>query len=376
MADADRANEDVDADEVEVAEPEPEQHRDDEIDSSSDEEDSDEEMEDSDEDSDSDDVDNDGDDDDDSSDEEDVPTPEEVELEYTYPQDFVGRSWEDVVAAGQYFRLIIDPSCITIPYEKFRNCKYLIEIVYPEGKDSKLLRIGTSVFADCCNLQRMNPFPEGLFELNYCAFFNCSDLQGPITIPSSIQYVRGSCFAGCDAITSVVFESSTATTTVLELEDRIFERCRGLRSVRLPNDLTVITRGCFLGCFSLIDVPIPGTVREVRRNAFSGCSSLVSLDFPKNVNAIQNWACADCTSLKTVAIRSSSPNLRVGDGVFNDCPSLEAMKVYPWIFPKLLHAVDSNSEYEDGHLNLMYKFYRKYEHQIALYRQQQQQQQR
>ena len=367
MEDNNRANEA--ADEVGVAEPE--QRRDDETESSdeddSDEDNSDEEMEDSD-----------SDDDDEEEEEEEEewvpPTPEEVQLEFTYPQDFVGRSWEDVVQRRHY-RLLIDPSCIKIPYERFVNCIYLIEIVFAEN--SCLTEIGELAFGSCLNLQRMNPFPDGLVELGHSAFRGCWSLEGRIIIPPSIQFVRKSCFAYCESITSVVFESSTATTTVLELEDEIFMYCKELRSVRLPNNLTVIPRECFCGCRSLIDVPIPGTVREVRTHALNGCSSLVSLDLPRNVTTIQNYAYAHCTSLKTVAIRSSSPNLQVGNGVFNDCPSLETMKVYPWIFPKLFHAVDaSNLGIDDYQPNFMYKFYRKYEHQLALYRQQQQQQQR
>ena len=248
----------------------------------------------------------------------------------------------------------------------------MIKIVYPEGADSKLLRIGQQAFEKCCNLHQMNPFPDGLVELDYSAFDYCRKLQGRITIPPSIQFVRSSCFSDCNAITSVVFESSSATTTVVELDSYIFRYCEELLSVRLPINLRVIPMGCFVRCCSLIDVPIPGTVHEVRTGALHGCSSLVSLDLPENVNLIQDYACARCTALKTVAIRSSSPNLRVGNAVFDSCPSLETIKVYPWIFPKLFHALDSDSY----HLNFTYKFYRKYEHQIALYRQQQQQQQR
>ena len=161
----------------------------------------------------------------------------------------------------------------------------------------------------------------------------------------------------------------------VELEDEIFAFCKELRFVRLPNNLTAIPMGCFDSCSLLIDVPIPGTVREVRASALNGCSSLLSLDLSENVNVIQIFACAGCTALKTVAIRSSSPNLRIGDGVFYNCRSLKTLKVYPWIFPKLFHAADSNLGIDDYQPNFMYKFYLKYEHQLALYRQQQQQQQ-
>ena len=199
---ADRANEAMmEADEVGVAELA--QHRDDEIDHSDDDDEEEDDAVDDVTDSSS----------EDEEEEPVIPTPEEVELEYTFPQDFQGRSWQDVVQR-RYFHLIIDPSCTGIPTWKFEDCEYLIEIVYPEGKDrtSELLRIGRSAFEHCGNLQRMNKFPVGLIELGFSTFFGCSNLQGRITIPSSIRFVRGVCFAYCNAITSVVFESSTGGT--------------------------------------------------------------------------------------------------------------------------------------------------------------------
>ena len=305
---------------------------------------------------DSDDDDDDDDDDDSSSIESVVPTPEEVELEYTYPRDFQGRSWYDIVNDGQFFRLIIDPSCPGIPAEQFRRCKYLVEIVYPEGKNSKLLRIDRLAFQNCYNLQLMNPFPDGLMELGKYAFSDCWSLQGRITIPSSILFVRGLCFAGSKAITSVVFESSTATTTVLELEDYIFQFCKELLSVRLPNNLTVISRGCFDGCCLLIDVPIPRTVRTIRFGAFENCA-LSAVDLPERVIAIAGEAYCGCSSLVSVTIRSSSSNIQFGDNIFDGCSSLSIIKVYPWHFPKIFASMQRDSLF-------IYKFFHKYQYQI------------
>ena len=347
------ANEAREADEV-GAVAEPEQHRDDENEDG-DEDDFDEDMDDSD----SDDSDSDDDDDDDSFIEDEVPTPEEVELEYTFPQDFLGRSWQDVVAPGQYFRLILDPSCTGIPTAKFQECKYLIEIVYPEGKDSKLLRIGHYAFRDCYNLQRMNSFPDGLVELGYLAFISCGNLQGRITIPASIRYVRESCFASCHSITSVVFESSTAiTTVVVELEAKIFWSCKELLSVRLPNNLTVIPICLFMGCCSLIDVPIPRTVRTIQFSAFENCGSLSAVDLPESVIAINEEAYCDCFLLASVTIRSSTNALQVERNVFLGCASLATIRVVnPLVWSRLFSAMNFDPSF-------IYKFVRKYEGQI------------
>ena len=329
-ADRANANEAREADAVRVAEPE--QHQDDETDSNAEDEEEEEE-------------------------EEPIPTPDdEGIIEYTYPRDFGGRRWQDVVQR-RYFRLIIDPACIDIPYAKFQQCKYLIEIVYPEGKDSQLLHIGYLAFEHCCNLQRMNPFPDGLVELDSCAFGDCCSLQGRITIPPSIQFVRGRCFAGCGAITSVVFESSTATTTkVVELHDGIFWSCAELRSVRLPNNLTVIPSNCFYGCCSLIDVPIPGTVRTIQSRAFADCA-LRAVDLPESVIVIGEKAYSGCSDVVSVTIRSSTNAVQLGRRMFKVCPSLSTIKMYPWHFPKIFEAMNEDASF-------IYKFFHQYHHQI------------
>ena len=164
MEDADRANEVVlDADDVRVAEPA--QHQDDETDSHEEDE---------------------GADDDNSSEEaeeeEPIPTPEEVELEYTFPQDFVGRSWEDVVQ-GRYCRLIIDPSCTNmtvIPSRCFQGCYSLVDIVIP----GTVRTIQSLAFADCLALSVVD-LPESVIAIGEEAYQNCSVLARVTIRPST-----------------------------------------------------------------------------------------------------------------------------------------------------------------------------------------------
>ena len=362
MEDVDRANEAMEADAVGAAAvaavERGEQHHDDESDSSSDEDEDD-----SDEDMDNSDSEDDDDEEEEEEQEEPIPTPEEVELEYTFPQDFVGRSWEDVVQR-RYFRLIFDPACLEILREKFRGCKYLIEIVYPEGTESQLLRIGSSAFEYCCNLQRMNPLPEGLVDLGYCAFYECRKLQGRITIPSSIQFVRGSCFAHCESITSVVFDdpSISTTPTVVYLQHDVFWYCDELRFVRLPNNLTDIPSNCFYGCSLLSDVPIPGTVRTIQFCAFTNCGALRAVDLPESVIDIEQHAYDGCSSLLRVTIRSSTNAIQLGRKVFRACPSLATIRVVnPLVWSRVLSAMNYDPSF-------IYKFVRKYEGQIMTHR--------
>ena len=302
-------------------------------------------------------------DDDDSDDEESVvPTADEVELEYTYPDNFPDRSfgaWRTVVR--RFFRLIIDPSCTAIPDHVFRMCTLLIEIVFPDN--SSLTRIGVSAFCDCHNLQRINAFPEGMIEFGASAFADCRSLGGEITISRNVRYVRDNCFAGCKAITSVVFDTDPTTTTaavanpnsVVELGDYMFYCCYELRSVRLPYNLIAIPPFCFSKCAKLTNVPIPVPVRVIGRFAFAYCSSLTSVYLSESVGTICKFCFANCTSLQCITIRSS--NVRFKSYVFDCCTGLSSIKVLPTVWPKLFKAMN--------HPNFIYKFVREYHYQIA-----------
>ena len=80
-----------------------------------------------------------------------VPTPEEVDVEYTYPQDFHGRTWEEVI--DEFCRVRIDPSCTDIEARKFWGCPLIIELVFP--KTCAVTRIQMNAFSHCNNLQQI-----------------------------------------------------------------------------------------------------------------------------------------------------------------------------------------------------------------------------
>ena len=160
-----RRDDDDDDDEEEEEEEEIEEEEDNEGEEDSDADEDEEE---------DDDDDNNADEDDGSSMESVVPTPDEVELEYTYPQDFVGRRWQDVVPRGQYFRVIIDPACAGIAEAFFQGCQFLIEVIF---RGNTLTRIRRRAFDDCRNLQRINAFPKTLQYLEGEAFSKLSNAQ-------------------------------------------------------------------------------------------------------------------------------------------------------------------------------------------------------
>ena len=300
-----------------------------------------------------------------------IPTPDEVELEYTYPDDFQDRAWQDVIGEGHYCRLIINCEAVhDIPEEQFEWCQWLIEIVFlnnNKNMQNNILRyIGPYAFAHCYHLQRIrNGLPVGLLTLGRCAFQYCESLQQELTIPRSVFLIDRECFVRCLSITSVVFEH--LVTDPLELRKGSFYNCRELRSVTLPPSLSLIPDICFHECVALIDIPIPIPVRVIEQSAFRGCSALRHIDLSENITEIRQNAYTECIRLETITIKSST--VQFGDHAFDHCLSLSwegaTIKVYPWVLPRLFAAM--NGLTADAS-NFRYKFLRKSQHQLAQFR--------
>ena len=69
----------------------------------------------------------------------------------------------------------------------------------------------------------------------------------------------------------------------------------------VPDGLTSIADGAFLGCPSLASISLPDGLTRLGDRAFDHCSSLTSLTLPATLNTIGDGAFAHCTSLNPTA---------------------------------------------------------------------------
>ena len=91
------------------------------------------------------------------------------------------------------------------------------------------------------------------------------------------------------------------------LRELTMRGCESLKSVaNLPESVTQIGRGAFLGCKSLASITLPASVTQIGQCAFYGCTSLASITLPESVTQIGMGAFRDCTSLLTLSIPSAT----------------------------------------------------------------------
>jgi len=96
-------------------------------------------------------------------------------------------------------------------------------------------------------------------------------------------------------------ESYNGKAVVAVAEDG-FRGCSALKTVVLPETISVLESGAFYQCSLLENVNIPSRVTEIGKWAFYQCTSLKSVAIPRDVRSIALRAFSGCTSLQEFSV--------------------------------------------------------------------------
>ena len=76
-------------------------------------------------------------------------------------------------------------------------------------------------------------------------------------------------------------------------------RDKSIKSINIPNGVTVIGSCAFKGCTSLTSINIPNSVTEIGYEAFKGCTNLKEIHIPVTVTGI-NYPFEGCVDPATI----------------------------------------------------------------------------
>jgi hypothetical protein len=195
-------------------------------------------------------------------------------------------------------------------HNNVHNGRYTGDVTIPEtvtydGVTYAVTAIGTDAFWQCGNMTSV-AIPNSVTEIGYLAFFGCSGLTS-ITVDSS----------------NPKFDSRDNCNAIIETANN--ELITGCQNTVIPNSVTAIGNGAFIGCSSLTSVTIPGSVTRIDQQAFAYCNGLTTLTIPDPVTYIGAHAFYECSGLTSVTIPGCVTF--IGENAFFKCMNLASIVV-------------------------------------------------
>jgi len=171
--------------------------------------------------------------------------------------------------------------------DAFFGDRSLITVRIPKG----VVGIGSSVFGFCENLTSVE-LPEGLQSIGVGAF-QLTALKS-ITIPESMtvipEYLADSCYS---------LESLSLPAGVTHIGTQAFSGCRSLTRIEFGDKLEYIGNGAFI-CCGLTSLELPASVTHIGDGAFSELGSLKEITIPEGVTYLGSRAFEKCPYLEKI----------------------------------------------------------------------------
>lgn len=223
---------------------------------------------------------------------------------------------------------------VQIGNNTFKDCSSLVDI----SLSPTITSIGEYAFSGCSSLTEIQ-IPANVTYIGQYAFYGCSSLKG-INVPTDLVNISASTFEGCanmqyffnynyiESIGDRAFAGCSKLTWIANLllgtpsiGTYVFENCKSLKGMRVPENIKTLPRGMFKGCSSLSLVNLPQYLLSIDDYAFDGCSSLTDLKLPIYLNSLGYRALADCSKLTTLDLPSSLQS--IGSYAFAGCNAME-----------------------------------------------------
>ena len=226
------------------------------------------------------------------------------------------------------------PSCLKeviitggsiIDSHAFENCSNLTSVTIPNN----ITDIYAHAFENCSNLTSMT-IPDSVKYIDSYAFYECTSLTS-VTIGKNVTSIGAYAFFDCTSLTSITIPDS-----VTSIGRYAFYYCTSLTSITIPfvgatKDGTSNTHfGYIFGAVSYMynNDYVPSSLKEViitggttvSYHAFEYCSNLTSVIIPDSVTSIGNGAFLGCKSLTIYCEATSKPSGWDSNWNYSNCP--------------------------------------------------------
>jgi len=176
------------------------------------------------------------------------------------------------------------------------------------------------------------------------------NIEGPLNLPASLNYIGEYAFKGCTKVTKINNPSPSGNLTYIG--DYAFDGCTGLTGYLSLNDkVTNIGMYAFRGCTGLVGLQLPSSLTTIQYGTFKGCTGLTGTLQLKNVTDVMGAAFAYC-SFTALPAYAATHLVNIGGGPTDDSGAFafnKALKTIP-LLPKL-KTVGANAFHGCDYLN-------------------------
>ncbi|MDE6060288.1 MAG: leucine-rich repeat domain-containing protein, partial [Clostridia bacterium] len=278
-------------------------------------------------------------------------------------------------------RVVIPSSVTTIGLEAFKDSKKLETIVFDTGSTNPL-SIGDSAFMNCESLVTVN-LPARLSSIALTKYELLSASGAPSAQTVSTDTGVTNAFVGCKNLENIFIANGnknykSINGIIYDANDVLLYCVSTVKGeLVIPDGVTAIANGAFIGCTRIKEVTISGTVtsigecafyktdiekltfnndgfdsvtigkyafrdcgelktiefkkgnhvKVIGEGAFFGCDDLTELELPANLETVGAQAFRDCTSVEKVTISSTKDSLEFGTDVFYNCKRLSTLNL-------------------------------------------------
>lgn len=178
----------------------------------------------------------------------------------------------------------------------FQNCSKLSSVIMPEAN----VEFGRGCFAYCGNLATIDlSYVEIIPEE---CFYSCSNLLR-VNLANCTE-IGNYAFSDCSKVVSVLMPK------VESIGEGAFSRYSTLGGapiftyVTLPNTLTHLGDGAFLGCEKLSEITIPSSLTSMGDYTFAYCVLLETVNLPNTIEKIGLYTFAGCEYLEYINLEN------------------------------------------------------------------------
>ncbi len=196
--------------------------------------------------------------------------------------------------------------------------------INPDGKTFSVAGIGNCTDEDII-------VPE-----NFCGYHVTSVIEGAfkscktiksITLPETVTVIGAEAFWRCEKLATVTLPEGLA-----EIGAKVFYNC-AIKTIDIPQSVTAIGESAFAGCYYLESIALPDGIMVLEARTFENCHNLQNITFPENLRIIGDSAFSSCIGIKELVIPATVTN--IGKNAFYNCHRLERI-----VLPEGLDAIE------------------------------------